>query len=148
LRARLRAIPPAPAQVVPPLRFDVARARDILLSSFWHRRSRAVNLKSRLEVFFVCYCGHVGNALALSKRSGMSTAPLVQAFRLEFTGSSQAFAVEVNPVGVMDQAVEDSVGVSEVADQCVPLIDGDLSSRISRMLWRAAASSGSRQPSR
>lgn len=26
----------------------------------------------------------------------------------------------------MDQAVEDSVGVGGVADQCVPLIDGDL----------------------
>src|SRR6202022_4938353 len=43
-----------------------------------------------------------------------------------FTGSRQAFPVEVNPVGVMDQAVEDSVGVGGVADQCVPLIDGDL----------------------
>jgi hypothetical protein len=28
-------------------------------------------LNRGLKVFFVCCCGHVGNALALSKRSGM-----------------------------------------------------------------------------
>ncbi|MFN5522415.1 hypothetical protein, partial [Bradyrhizobium sp.] len=42
----------------------------------WHRSSRAVNLESRLQpFFFFCgCCGHVDNAIALSKRSGMSTA--------------------------------------------------------------------------
>jgi hypothetical protein len=38
----------------------------------------------------------------------------------EFTGSSQAFPVEVNLVGVMDQAVEDGIGVGGVTDQRVP----------------------------
>jgi hypothetical protein len=39
-------------------------------------------MKQVSPFFCCCCCGHVGNALALSKRSGMSTAPLAQAFRL------------------------------------------------------------------
>jgi hypothetical protein len=37
------------------------------LSVFWHRRSRAVNLESRLDglvfLLLLLCCGHVGNAL-------------------------------------------------------------------------------------
>jgi len=36
------------------------------------------------------------------------------------TGTPQALAVEVDPVGVIDQAVEDGVGVGGLADQRVP----------------------------
>jgi hypothetical protein len=83
------------------------------LCGFWHRRSHLVNLESRLAelVFLLLRCGHVGNALALSKRSGMSTAPLAQAFRPGLRVRRRLSPVEVNPVGAMDQAVEDGVGV-------------------------------------
>src|SRR5258708_10607287 len=96
------------------------------LSGFWHRRSRVVNLKSRLEGLLrllLWACGQRSCVVQAQRHVHSATGSGISA---GFTGSSQAFPVEVNPVGVMDQAVEDSVGVGGVADQWVPLIDGDL----------------------
>jgi hypothetical protein len=33
---------------------------------------------------------------------------------------------EIDPVRVVDEAIEDSVGVSGIADQLVPFVEGDL----------------------
>src|SRR6266700_1188030 len=41
-------------------------------------------------------------------------------------GSSQAVAGEIDAVGVVDEAVEDGVGIGRIADDLVPFIDGDL----------------------
>jgi len=57
---------------------------------------------------------------ALSERSGMSTAPRAQAFR---PGLRVRRMLSPLTVRVMDQAVEDGVGVG---DQGVPLIDREL----------------------
>lgn len=42
------------------------------------------------------------------------------------TDSPHALAIEIDAVGVMDQAVKDGVGVGWIAHQRVPLIDGKL----------------------
>jgi hypothetical protein len=55
----------------------------------------------------------------------MSTASRAQAFRPGLR-VRRSLAVEIDPVAVMDQAVEDGVGVGGVADQGVPLIDREL----------------------
>jgi hypothetical protein len=47
-------------------------------------------------------------------------------FSAGLTGSPHTLAVEIDPVGVMDQAVEDRVGISRIADESVPLIDREL----------------------
>jgi hypothetical protein len=41
-------------------------------------------------------------------------------------GASQAVAGEIDTMGVVDEAVEDGVGISRVADDIVPFVDGDL----------------------
>jgi hypothetical protein len=59
----------------------------------------------------------MGDALASSKRSGMSTAPRCSGLSAGgFTSSPQALAVEIDPVGVMGQAVEDGVGVGGISE--------------------------------
>ena len=35
-------------------------------------------------------------------------------------------AGEIDPVSVVDDAIEDGVGVGGIADQLVPFVDGDL----------------------
>src|SRR5208337_4306530 len=39
---------------------------------------------------------------------------------------AHAFAFELDPVGVMDDAVEDGVGIGGIADEIVPFLDGRL----------------------
>jgi hypothetical protein len=89
------------------------------VSGLWHRRSRVVNLESRLEglVFLLLLllwaCGqrpcvvqaqrHVHSAIGSGLSAGL-------------TGSPHALAVQVDPVGVMDQAVEDGVGVGGITE--------------------------------
>ena len=63
----------------------------------------------------------LGNAVALSKRSGMSTEPPAPAFRPDLRVRRM-----LDPVGVVDRAVDDGIGVGGVADQRVPPIDGRL----------------------
>jgi hypothetical protein len=47
----------------------------------------------------------------------MSTAPLCSGLSAGgFTSSPQALAVEIDPVGVMDQAVEDGVGLGGITE--------------------------------
>ena len=77
----------------------------------------------------------MGNARALSKRSVMSTAGGHCASRcwLRAGGGAlfpQAVAGEIEAVGVVDEAVEDGVGVGGIADETMPLIDGDLAALI------------------
>jgi hypothetical protein len=71
--------------ISPTFRFDVARGArrsGCLVSGIGEAAWSILNRGSK-DLFFCCsYCGHVRNAVALSKRSGMSTAPLAQAFRL------------------------------------------------------------------
>ena len=55
-----------------------------------------------------------------------SAAACPQRHLLRPTGSPHALAVEIDSVGVVDQAVEDGVGVGGIADQRVPLIDREL----------------------
>ena len=38
--------------------------------------------------------------------------------------ASQAVAGEINPVRVVDDAIEDGVGVGWIADQLVPFVEG------------------------
>ena len=84
-----------------------------------------VNLETRLEGFvFVAAVGMWATLFALSKRSGMSTGPSGSGLSAGFAGSPQALTVQIDPVGVMDQAVEHGVGVGGVADQRMPLVDG------------------------
>ena len=73
-------------------------------------------LNRGLKFFFCCCCGHVGNAVGVvqAKRhvhsatgSGLSTG---------WTVSPQAVAFEVEPMGVVDEAIEDSVGIGGVAE--------------------------------
>ena len=40
--------------------------------------------------------------------------------------ASQAVAGEIDPVRVVDDAIEDGVGVGGIADQLVPFVEGDL----------------------
>jgi hypothetical protein len=35
-------------------------------------------------------------------------------------------AGEINPVGVVDDAIEDGIGIAGIADQFVPFVDGNL----------------------
>ncbi|MGY3146424.1 hypothetical protein ACVWYQ_003423 [Bradyrhizobium sp. USDA 3397] len=70
--------------------------------------------------------GHVGNALRVVQAQRHVHRATGSGLSAGLTGSPQALAVEIDPVGVMDQAVENGVGVGGVADQRVPLIDGKL----------------------
>jgi len=38
----------------------------------------------------------------------------------------QTIAGKIDAVGVVDQAIEDRIGVGRIADQGMPLVDGDL----------------------
>lgn len=70
--------------ISPTIRFDVARGarRSGCLVSGIGEAAWSILNRSSTGWFFCCSCcGHVGSALALSKRSGMSTAPHAQAFR-------------------------------------------------------------------
>ena len=40
--------------------------------------------------------------------------------------ASQAVAGEIDPVSIVDEAIEDGIGVSGIADQLVPFVDGYL----------------------
>ncbi len=43
---------------------------------------------------------------------------------------AQAVACELDAVSVMEDAVEDGVGVGRIADEIVPFVDGDLISKV------------------
>src|SRR5258708_33685533 len=76
---------------------------------FWHRRSRVVNLKSRLEGLLrllLWACGQRSCVVQAQRHVHSATGPRLSA---RVTGSSQAFPVEGNPVGVMDPAGAASV---------------------------------------
>jgi hypothetical protein len=68
----------------------------------------------------------VGNALGVVQAQRHVHSATGSGLAAGLTGTPQALAVEVDPAGIMDQAVEDAVGVGGVADQRVPLIDGEL----------------------
>jgi hypothetical protein len=72
-------------------------------------------------VFFVVGLG--SNVLLVCHVVRIRLAATCSGLSAGFAGALHALAVEIDPVGVMDQAVEDGVGV---ADQRVPLIDGEL----------------------
>jgi len=40
--------------------------------------------------------------------------------------ASQAVAGEIDPVSIVDEAIEDGIGVSGIADQLVPFVDRNL----------------------
>src|SRR5882724_5260511 len=48
---------------------------------------------------------------------------LLDCFR---SGSSQAVACQVEPLSVVDEAVENGVGIGRIADHGVPALDGEL----------------------
>ena len=56
----------------------------------------------------------------IRRRGGQSLDGLVGAW------ASQAVAGEIDPVGVVDEAIEDGVGVGGIADHLVPFVDRDL----------------------
>src|SRR5229473_1801823 len=119
-------------------------ARGVLAVWFWHRRSRVVNLESRLEglVFLLLLlwaCGRRSCVVQAQRHVHSATCSGLSAGG--FTSSPQALAVEIDPVGVMDQAVEDGVGVGGIADQRVPLIDGAERAQQTRMAAVAARQS-------
>ena len=51
---------------------------------------------------------------------------MVNLFGGPFAGSAKAVSSEIDAVGVVDEAVEDSVGVSRIADDIVPFVDRKL----------------------
>jgi len=68
----------------------------------------------------------VGNALRVVQAQRHVHSATCSDLSAGFAGSPHALAVEIDPVGVMDQAIEDGVGIGGVADQRVPLIDREL----------------------
>ena len=65
--------------------------------------------------------------LALSKRSGMSTASRVSGLSaLRRSGSAQALAGQIDAVSVVDETIEHGIGISGIANERVPLVDGEL----------------------
>ena len=82
-------------------------------------RSRARVSRDRGQPFHGSWAGwptgFIGSVLAV----------LVKVFRSAHL-SSHAFTVEFEAMRVMDEAVEDSIGQSGIADSFVPLIDGQL----------------------
>src|SRR6476660_5514626 len=54
---------------------------------------------------------------------------------LDGARASQAMAGEIDPVCVMDDAIEDGVGIGRIADQLVPFVDGHLAGHA---LWPSA----------
>ena len=68
----------------------------------------------------------MGNALCVVQAQRHVHSATGSGLAAGLAGPPQALTVEVDPVGVMDQAVEDGVGVGGIADQRVPLIDGKL----------------------
>jgi hypothetical protein len=78
-----------------------------------------VNLESRLEILvrlLLLCCGHVGNTLRVVQAQRHVHSATGSGLSAGFAGSPQALAVEIDPVGVMDQTVEDGVGVGGIAD--------------------------------
>jgi hypothetical protein len=85
--------------------------------------------ESRLEVLLrllLLCCGHVGNALRVVQAQRHVHSATGSGLSAGFAGSPQALSGEIDAVGVMDQAVEDGVGVGGIADQRMPLIDREL----------------------
>ena len=104
-------------------------ARGVLAIEFLASRKPRGQLESRLGVlvFFCClYCGHVGNALRVVQAQRHVHSATGSGLSGGFSGPPQALAGEIDAVGVVHQAVEDGVGIGRVADQGVPLIDGQL----------------------
>ena len=65
--------------------------------------------------------------LALSKRSGMSTASRVSGLSaLRRSGSAQALAGQIDAVSVVDETIEHGIGISGIANERVPLVDREL----------------------
>lgn len=95
--------------MAPTFRFDLAQPRGVLAR--WG--SGIPRGQFRIDfnlLFFVCgCCGHAGNAVALSKRSGMSTRHRLTSFA-RMTGPAQALAGEIEPTGVEDKTIERDVG--------------------------------------
>jgi hypothetical protein len=86
-------------------------------------------LNRGLKSFFVCCRSAVGmwaTPLGIVQAQRHVHSATCSGLSAGFTGSPQAFAGEIDAVGVMDQAIEDRIGVGGVADQRVPLIDGKL----------------------
>ena len=46
--------------------------------------------------------------------------------RLILVGPAQAIAGEIDAMGIVDEAVENGVGISRIADHLVPFVDRDL----------------------
>jgi hypothetical protein len=91
-------------------------ARGVLAVSSLARASRGVNLESRFEgllrLLFLWACGQRPCVVQAQRHVHSATC---SGFSAGFAGSPQALAVEIDPVGVMDQAIEDGVGVGGVA---------------------------------
>ena len=82
-----------------------------------------------LKSFFVCCCFAVdmwATPLGVVQAQRHVLSATGSGLSAGFTGSPHAFAVEVDAVSVMDQAIEDGIGVGGITDQRVPLIDGKL----------------------
>ena len=79
----------------------------------------------------------MGNAVCVVQAQGHVHSATGSGLLAGFAGSSLALAVEIDTVGVIDQAVEDGVGVGGVADQRVPLIDGKLAGYDGGAAWLA-----------
>ena len=77
-----------------------------------------VNLESRLEgllrlLLLLWACGQRSCVVQAQRHVHSATCSGLSA---GLTGSPHALAVEIDPVGVMDQAVEDGVGVGRVTE--------------------------------
>jgi len=91
-------------------------ARGVLAVWFLASAKPRGQLKSRLEghlCLLLSACGQRSCVVQAQRHVHSATGSGLSA---GFTGSPQALSVEVNPVGVMDQAVEDGVGIGRVSD--------------------------------
>jgi hypothetical protein len=96
------------------------RRSGLLISGIGEAAWSTLNRGFKSSLSVASAVGMWATLFALSERSGMSTAPRAQAFR---PGLRVRRMLSPLTVRVMDQAVEDGVGVG---DQGVPLIDREL----------------------
>src|SRR5882757_7985902 len=77
-------------------------------------------LNRGLKSFFVCCCSAVGmwaTPFRVVQAQRHVHSATCSGLSVGLTGSPHALPVEIDPVGVMDQTVEDGVGVGGIADQ-------------------------------